>query len=474
MLWLALQLPLLSLEIFERGNATGLPLGVADGGRLVAVNTPAVRRGVRAGLAPAAAQALVPELELRCRNPAAEAKALRQVAAWALQFTSTLSLAPPAALLLEVGCSLRYFGGLEVLRGRLERGLAELGYRQINAVAPTPGAALLLARAGDQTPVTRSEALAERLGTLPVQVLELSREQSEALASLGIQHLAQCLALPRAGLARRLGPGLLHQLSQALGESPDVRPAWRAPSRFRSRLELPAPSRDTAPLLFGCVRLLRELAGYLEGRQLGVQRLRLRLIHEHQAFTPCLVGLVAPSRAFDHLLELVRSRLERLNLPAAVTALELAAADLQPLDPASVPLLEEAPGQERGRLLVDRLAARLGERTVQGLQVRDEHRPEQAWGYAPAEDAGGDDAPALERPLWLLPRPRPLPVAGHQPLWHGPLVLRSGPERIESGWWDGQDVVRDYYVAANPAGERLWVFQDRSAERAWFLHGIFA
>ncbi len=474
MLWLALQLPRLSLEIFERGNATGLPLGVADGERLVAVNTPALRGGVRAGMTPAAARALVPELELRCRDSAAEARALRQVAAWALQFTATLSLAPPAALLLEVGRSLRYFGGLEVLRGRLERGLAELGYRQINAVAPTPGAALLLARAGDQTPLTRPEALAERLGALPVQVLELTRERSEALTSLGIQRLAQCLALPRAGLARRLGPGLLRQLSQALGESPDVRPAWRAPAHFCSRLELPAPSRDTAPLLFACARLLRELAGYLEGRQLGVQRLRLRLIHEHQAFTPCLVGLVAPSRAFDHLLELVRSRLERLDLPAAVTALELAAADLQPLDPASVPLLEEAPGRDQSRLLVDRLAARLGERTVQGLQVRDEHRPEQAWAYAPADAAGDDDGPALERPLWLLPRPWPLPVAGHQPLWHGPLVLRSGPERIEGGWWDGQDVVRDYYVAANPAGERLWVFQDRSAERAWFLHGIFA
>ena len=27
------------------------------------------------------------------------------------------------------------------------------------------------------------------------------------------------------------------------------------------------------------------------------------------------------------------------------------------------------------------------------------------------------------------------------------LELLAGPERIESGWWDGADVQRDYYVA---------------------------
>jgi protein ImuB len=52
------------------------------------------------------------------------------------------------------------------------------------------------------------------------------------------------------------------------------------------------------------------------------------------------------------------------------------------------------------------------------------------------------------------------------------LQLVSGPERIESGWWDEQDVARDYYTAKNGDGQKLWVFRDRRT-RSWFLHGLF-
>jgi len=32
------------------------------------------------------------------------------------------------------------------------------------------------------------------------------------------------------------------------------------------------------------------------------------------------------------------------------------------------------------------------------------------------------------------------------------LVLEQGPERIESGWWDGRGVARDYYIARQCGG----------------------
>jgi protein ImuB len=60
------------------------------------------------------------------------------------------------------------------------------------------------------------------------------------------------------------------------------------------------------------------------------------------------------------------------------------------------------------------------------------------------------------------------------PSLQGPLALRSGPERIEAGWWDGAPVSRDYFVAANPAGETLWIYRERRDPGAWYLHGLFA
>jgi protein ImuB len=77
--------------------------------------------------------------------------------------------------------------------------------------------------------------------------------------------------------------------------------------------------------------------------------------------------------------------------------------------------------------------------------------------------------PGEGRPLWLLDRPEPCDVDR--------LVLEEGPDCIESGWWDGHDVTRDYYVARNPQGARLWVFRQRretAAGARWFLHGWFA
>ena len=55
----------------------------------------------------------------------------------------------------------------------------------------------------------------------------------------------------------------------------------------------------------------------------------------------------------------------------------------------------------------------------------------------------------------------------------GTLELLTGPERIETGWWDGGDVRRDYYIAGNRAGLRLWIFRERGAAECWHLHGIF-
>jgi protein ImuB len=83
----------------------------------------------------------------------------------------------------------------------------------------------------------------------------------------------------------------------------------------------------------------------------------------------------------------------------------------------------------------------------------------------------------FRRPLWLLQAPQPLDARRGRPLHRGVLELEAGPERIESGWWDGADARRDYYVARDKRGARLWVYREIHGEcrndGAWFLHGIF-
>jgi len=52
------------------------------------------------------------------------------------------------------------------------------------------------------------------------------------------------------------------------------------------------------------------------------------------------------------------------------------------------------------------------------------------------------------------------------------LATCVGPERIETGWWRGPHIQRDYYRMTTQDGRRGWIFRDRATGR-WFLHGWF-
>jgi protein ImuB len=190
-------------------------------------------------------------------------------------------------------------------------------------------------------------------------------------------------------------------------------------------------------------------------------------------------------------MALVRARLEHCVLPEPVTELRLRSGPVLPLGFASGSLLhpQKSVPEAAGAVprLVERLRARLGEEAVFGVCLVPEHRPEAAWRVAQlvANDPDSKDSrisgralpkiiePATTRPLWMLTQPEALEEAGGAPRYRGPLAIESGPERIETGWWDGKDVARDYYIARDRRGARLWIYQERRPPCGWFWHGIF-
>jgi protein ImuB len=131
--------------------------------------------------------------------------------------------------------------------------------------------------------------------------------------------------------------------------------------------------------------------------------------------------------------------------------------------------------------LIEHLRARLGADAVYGIGRVPEHRPENAWRVAEpalapvvsAADAGASLDIPFRRPLWLLHTPQELDSQRGRPRRGGALELLAGPELIESGWWDGADARRDYYVAGDARGSRLWIYRECVGDKRWFLHGIF-
>ena len=73
---------------------------------------------------------------------------------------------------------------------------------------------------------------------------------------------------------------------------------------------------------------------------------------------------------------------------------------------------------------------------------------------------------------------RPVPIAAKslspgEPFYDRVVERTWGPERIETGWWRGDDIRRDYYIVETDTGERFWVFRNLLDE-SWYLHGAFA
>ena len=410
---------------------------------------------------------------------------LEQLAIRAQRFTPRVSLVPPDGLLLELAGSLHLFGGLEGLRRELTGECQPLQVRPVLAFAPTPLAALTAARAGQPLIILDPAQLTGQLAPLPLSALRWPEETRARLARAGVRTIGAVLRLPRAGFARRFGVAQLASLDALTGRTRDVRADFHAPVRFRRRHELDYELSDHGRLLAALAPMFEELGTFLIAHQRGVVELECRFVHRNAPPTHCALSLAAPCAHGQQLGALFGERLNSVPLPEPVRALELWADELLPQRSSCHALWQ--PGERGGEAreqsegLIDRLHARLGPEAVHGLAQRPEHRPENAWvatrppaffGDPDRAVDGMDETPAA-RPLWLLPAPQLLAAPKGLPCRHGPLRLLSEPERIETGWWDGGEVARDYYTAIDRHGVRLWVFREREQPHGWFLHGVF-
>jgi protein ImuB len=493
-LWVAAHVPDLPLAALH-SPARVAPLVVVDAERnqrILAADARAAEAGVRVGMTLGAALAAAPGIEPRPRDPARELELMQQLAAVAAQFTPLVSIDPPDGLLLEIKPSLALFGGLRELCRKLRAAvraapaLTRGGLTPHFTLAPTALAALVAARAGARCFITDPAALPARLKPLPLTVLRWPEEENHRLAAMGVRTLGELLRLPRAGFAKRFGTSQLADLDRLLGRRADPRRRLARRERYVGRLDLDHEVEEHERILQALDPLLAELEQFLRVRQRGITALQCRFHHYRAAPTACVLRLAAPEAGAERLRALLRERLAALALPEPVRRCELRTGALSARPLSSQPLW--SPG-ERGHVganempaLVEHLRARLGKRAVYGIERVAEHRPENAWrvaepalaaASAPARDAGTSSDGCVRRPVWLLADPEELPLRGGRPSRRGALELLAGPERIESGWWDGGDVARDYYVARDKHGSLLWIYHECTPPRRWFLHGIF-
>lgn len=472
MLWACILLPQLALDaVLRRSPDPSAPLVLVDGPvplrTLHAVNPAAAAAGLRAGMRLTAAHALLPDVAMVDYDPSAEARWQRFLAAWAYRHSSQVSAQWPGCLVLEVRASFGLLGPWPRIEARLREELAGLGFTYRIAMAPTPRAARVLAGLRDGLAVDQPMAMQDLLDRVPTRRALLPGDVGERLHRMGLRDLRAVRALPVDSVRRRFGLALRDHLDRLYGSADDPLTYYAPPDHFDSRIEFDGEVEGHPALLFPLRRMIGDLYTCLSIRDGGVQRFVLRLEHA-QAHTDVEVGLLAAEREPTMLFELTRGRLERVQLDRPVVAMRLLARELPPFVPASRDLFDVRVQQVLPwPQLCERLRARLGDTAVHRVVPTGDPRPERAWRRAEGETKRIVQAPIRPpRPLWLLPKPIPLRDAR--------LRIVSGPERLESGWWDGDDARRDYYVLETSQGQRAWAFAPPGEQGHWMLHGWFA
>lgn len=468
MQWACLFLPQLALDdVLRRLPDPDVPTALVHGPLqcrvLHSVNRTARALGLRPGMTLAATQAFGVTYRAVDFQPEAAERCRQLLAAWAYAYSSQVSLDLPHAVVLEIGRSRRLFGAWTQLVPRLRGELKAMGFRHRVVVAPNPWAARALANVHDDLAVDEG-TLRRHLKDLPLARSGLPRDVSVALARMGVRRWHQLRALPQASIARRFPMSVLEHIERLEGSAPCTLTWHRPPDHFEARIEFEYDVESSQSLLFPLRRLTADLAAFLRGRDGGVQRFSLWLEHERCDDSEVVVGLLSPERDANALFELARGRLERAHVPAPTRGLRLRATDLPRFVPEANDLFDtRAHRHQPWPQLRERLRARLGDEAVRAPRWHADHRPERV-----LDGDGPLPMPPRHmprRPGWLLPRPVPCRDAI--------ATTVAGPERIEAGWWEDDDVRRDYYVAEAFSGQRLWLFREVQVDTGLQLQGLF-
>ncbi|HMP60645.1 MAG TPA: DNA polymerase Y family protein [Gemmatales bacterium] len=468
------------------------------------------QRGVRAGMPLAEARAVAAGLQIHEENPHADRAALAQLATWAERFTPLVAWdeTVPASLLLDItGCA-ACFGGEERLLAAVAQGFKELGWQAWIALADTVGAAWALAHYGGSAakPIQHrlGESLAELLA-LPVEGLRLEPNVLERLRKLGLDRLGQLLALPPDSVAVRFGPSVQRRLEQMFGRLAEPL-VWHRPLPEIALHQEMEPGTSRQEELLAVARpLLAEAARELGRRCRGARRLACLLVVEAGPPREVRLELARPSQEADRWAELLRLKLEPICLSSPVCRLVVRVAVEEPLpvDQASLFASDALPRAWAWAALVETLTHRLGRGCVSVPRLVVDPEPERCYQTEPATRAIPTGAPISpphtllatgtgpepadvkawrHRPLRLWPQPRPLEVLALTPPGT-PRAMRTagierqirhawGPERIETGWWRGVEIGRDYFMVETQEGARWWIFR-RLQDGCWFWHGCF-
>lgn len=451
--------------------------------------------GLRIGMPVADARALKPDLVACEADEEADAVLLDQIAAWCDRYSPIVVPDPPHGLFIDMTGSSHLFGGDGAVLADIERRLMRQGLISRSAIAPTPGAAWALSRAG-RVRLADEENLRASLSPLPVSALRLEDSASALMKRLGLETIGQIIDAPRKPFAARAGQHAMQRLDQALGRAREALTPRRPPPEQFALRRLVEPILSMEAVMTVAESLTGELCGRLRNEGNGARLFRLHLFGVDNRTRTVELGLSRTENDPGIVLRLIGERLgmtpQALNAEFGFDSLRLDAHEVLPVILRAIDLAPvSSRDQEAEARLVDRLSIRLGGDSIGRPSVRPVHAPERANRWTrmalPANTPPPAEDGVVRRPLTLFRRAQPIEAISPMP--DGPprrftwrriphdVVRAEGPERIAPNWLRAPDGhARDYYRVEDREGRRFWLYsegpQDGMAPK-WYLHGLF-
>ncbi|WP_299564919.1 DNA polymerase Y family protein [uncultured Sulfitobacter sp.] len=459
-----------------------------------AVSDAARALGIREGARVVDVQAIHPDLHVERADPEGDRALLKRLALWARRWCPW-TVAEADGIVLDVSGAAHLFGGEAQMLRDINARFVMQGLRVRLGLAPTRGAAQMLARYGAQGAICGADDLGAALAPLPVTALRLPADTVRLLDRLGLKTIGALEAVPRTGLMRRfagtaeaVNPLVL--LDRAMGRSADPLDAPADAQIWIARARMAEPVLDPVPWLDG---LAEDLCAQLAAAERGARRLRLTVYRVDGEWRARAVATASPSRDAAHLVRLVTGKVEGIDPGFGFDLMTLEALRVEPLSLHQGRLDGTRDGRADVAALLDRLTAKLGPEKISWPTWVQSHKPERVEGRVPALAGQIEPPPQVlrERPLRLFDPPEEVAVLYAVP--EGPparfrwrrvafvMARFEGPERIAPEWWRDRPGtrLRDYYRVEVTDGRRFWIFREgilgdrRGGAPRWFVQGVF-
>ncbi|WP_321283108.1 DNA polymerase Y family protein [uncultured Vibrio sp.] len=464
-LWIYLHFPRLQLDTLF-GDTQEQPVVIVENQccRIIQYNDIAEQQGIKLNMGLGSAASLCRDLQVHPYHPKTERKKLQEVAQWLYLITSDVVLMPNQGILLRATPMLSLYEGLDNYWHKVSTHLATLNLSVQFGCGFSPFSAKLMALSGSNQLIEDKARIQQLLSSLPLTLTDLSSATVDKLHRVGVSTLQHLLELPLQDIARRFDIDLVNYVGRLTGQFKHPVDFYHPTESFQVYLELLFELENVQWVERPLVKLLRQLETFLKLRDKVAFELRLTL-HQRDKQEQHLQLTSAQGDYLCHRWQQLASlSLESLTLNGPVIGLTLQVIRQGEPVSSACDLFTGQKGQMNTLELLSLLQAKLGKHSVLKPEIACDPRPEKACQYRPADEPNValSPIPQLLRPAMQLPTPVPLQEQ---------VSLVHGPERIVSGWWDGDEIMRDYYIAHTRQGRWLWVFRDQ--HKHWFLHGFF-